>query len=363
MAFKEQVRLLVGQANPKQMYSAQALGAIDPRAYVGETRAGTHVAADGSIRMVSEPAAMLQKLYSISGPEDRAQFVPILFTFLTVDNARVIARSIAATKNLGVLLDLQRLDTPIEILWRGLIHTLRFEPGLFDDGDLDIVLAGAIELRKRAYADGERLKQLAAAKGVEVEGVRRHSIGSKTPFVVVTFGGIADEVRAVLDRVRYLRLAKTLQEGRNPAIDADRQVLISRLTGLGYSDQLVKVSHEIEQKANLAQSEIDAKTTMDLLRTFYEEFIEESCRKVEKKVGKDAPAGPKVNHFAPYREYLATHAFVGPEESELLQKLYNFISNTGTHKLSSAPEQLRVTHAMVIELCMLIAGRVAAYLK
>lgn len=49
---------------------------------------------------------------------------------------------------------------------------------------------------------------------------------------------------------------------------------------------------------------------------------------------------------------------VGPEESALLQALYNFLSNQGTHKLGAAPEQLRVAYATVIEWCMLVAGRV-----
>ena len=49
---------------------------------------------------------------------------------------------------------------------------------------------------------------------------------------------------------------------------------------------------------------------------------------------------------------------IGPEEYNLLQKLYNFLSNQGSHQLGSAPEQLRVAHATVIEWCMLIAGRV-----
>jgi hypothetical protein len=79
-------------------------------------------------------------------------------------------------------------------------------------------------------------------------------------------------------------------------------------------------------------------------------------------VNKPVPSGPKVNHYAPYRQYLENAEFIGAEESELLQKLYNFLSNQGSHKLGSAPEQLRVAHATVVEWCMLIAGRIANFL-
>jgi hypothetical protein len=149
---------------------------------------------------------------------------------------------------------------------------------------------------------------------------------------------------------------------QNPVIDSDRQILLSRIQRMGFSDALSNVSNEIEKKAAAASTELEVKSVMDLLRTFFEEFVEEACRKVEGKVGKNAPSGPKVNHFAPYREYLAAAQFIGPEESELLQKLYNFLSNQGTHKLGSAPEQLRVAHATVIEWCMLVAGRIANFL-
>lgn len=42
------------------------------------------------------------------------------------------------------------------------------------------------------------------------------------------------------------------------------------------------------------------------------------------------------------------------------KKLYNHLSNAGTHRLGSAPEQVRVSKNMLIELALLIAGRVQA---
>jgi hypothetical protein len=50
------------------------------------------------------------------------------------------------------------------------------------------------------------------------------------------------------------------------------------------------------------------------------------------------------------------------DEGELSQKLYNYLSNAGAHRLSSGPEQLRVTKNMVIELGLLVVGRVQSLL-
>jgi len=127
---------------------------------------------------------------------------------------------------------------------------------------------------------------------------------------------------------------------------------------MGFSAKLSQASDEIEARAVLAATEIDVKAVMDLVRTFLEEVVEEASRKIEPKVGRAAPAGPRISHYAPYRQYLESAGIVGPEESALLQTLYNFLSNQSTHKLGAAPEQLRVAHVTVIEWCLLIVGRV-----
>ena len=50
-------------------------------------------------------------------------------------------------------------------------------------------------------------------------------------------------------------------------------------------------------------------------------------------------------------------------ETALSQKLYNYVSNTGTHTLGSEREQARVVKNMVIELSLLVVGRVQAFVS
>jgi hypothetical protein len=80
---------------------------------------------------------------------------------------------------------------------------------------------------------------------------------------------------------------------------------------MGFSDTLSNASDEIERRAAIAATETDVKSVMDLLRTFYEEFIEEGSHKVEGKVGTAAPSGPSVSHFGPYLKYLRDFEFLG----------------------------------------------------
>ena len=94
---------------------------------------------------------------------------------------------------------------------------------------------------------------------------------------------------------------------------------------------------------------------MDLLRAFYENFVREACGKIESRANASAPTR---GTFQPYKQYLENAGLIVADETAILQSVYNFLSNQGAHKLTSAPEQLRVAHATVVEWCMMVAGRI-----
>ena len=381
--FTEQVGLLLGQAT-RTVYRFDR-DIVHPNAYAGAVGPNTYVAPEGKVEIISEPALLLERLYAGASPEDRATFVLALFGALNAQSARVVARTLAATHNLAPLAVTRKLRSGEE-LWRGLVHTLRFESGLFSEKDLQTVLAAARPAKEvarplavtRKLRSGEELWRglvhtlrfesgLFSEKDLQtVLAAARPAKEVARPFAVERSNvsgrlhpGRAywPEVRSVVERIRYLRLAKNIREGRNPAVDTDRQVLLSRLQAMGFSDSLSIASNEIEHRAGIASTATDVKTVMDLLRSFYEGFIKEACGKIEMRVGKSVPSGS----FQPHKQYLENAGLLVPDESAVLQSLYNFLSNQGAHKLSSAPEQLRVAHATIIEWCMLVAGRIDAF--
>lgn len=367
MAFIEQVQLLVGQATKEGVYLDRRTGKhLTSSAYAGLVGPGTYVAVPGEVALLSEPAHLLQRLYAAAGPDARPLLAPTLLRLLNGRNARVVARTLAATGLVGAFSNIVNLDSATEEAWRGLIHVLRFESPLFDEQDLKTIETTAASLTGMAVIDLHQ--QLAEAKqqNKRPPPYRLVAVEGSSPVryeARVEAYDLADEALSVISRIRYLRLAKTLRENQNPAIDADRQVLLSRLQAMGFSQELSHASNEVERRAATVTTETDVKTVMDLLRAFFEEFTEEACHKVAVKVGRAVPSGPKQGHYAPYRQYLESAGVVGYDESELLQKLYNYLSNQGAHRLGTQSEQLRVAHATVVEWCMLIAGRVRAFIS
>jgi hypothetical protein len=95
------------------------------------------------------------------------------------------------------------------------------------------------------------------------------------------------------------------------------------------------------------------RTCIDQLRAIFEEVFEESARRIESEVGKTVPSGPAVGNFQPFNQYLENAKLVSPYEAAVMQKLYNYLSMTGSHTLESAPEQLRVAKNTAIEWCLM----------
>jgi len=71
------------------------------------------------------------------------------------------------------------------------------------------------------------------------------------------------------------------------------------------------------------------------------------------------PSG-KLKDFQPWKELLVNAKVLTPEEADIFQKLYNYFSNVGTHRLGSQEEHVRVAKNTVIEWGLLLVGRVQA---
>jgi hypothetical protein len=356
VAFRDNVLILLRQSSPV-LYKLNGMPVLT-HAFAQGYPANSFVATSPA-EIVSEPALLIEKLYASADTNDRKAFASILIDVLHFSNARVVARTLLATGHLDVLEFVDVTHGACEELWNGLTQSLRLESHLAGPDDLTRIEEMSKKVRERALVEGSKeVKKALVDPRLPGSLPVTHVIGHLPPLPVLD---TLDELDAVIDRIRYLRLAHEIRTGQNPIIDSDRQVLLSRLQKMGVSTSLTAASNEIERRAAAATTAMDVKSVMDLARTFFEEFTEEACRKIEKKLGKTVPPGG--THFGSYKDYLSNAAIIDSDETKLLQSLYNFLSNQGAHKLGSAPEQLRVAHATVIEWCMLIAGRILEYLK
>jgi hypothetical protein len=166
-------------------------------------------------------------------------------------------------------------------------------------------------------------------------------------------------VAVALERIQYLRLKKELTEGSNPEINTDREVLISRMEQLGFRREIVDALRDLEPKLMAAATPLELKGCIDVIRTVFEEIVEDAAKKAAALTSAKVPSG-KLKDFQPWKDLLSTAGVLTTEEADLFQKFYNYFSNVGSHRLGSGHEHVRVARNTVIEWGMLLVGRVQA---
>jgi hypothetical protein len=166
---------------------------------------------------------------------------------------------------------------------------------------------------------------------------------------------LLDYIQQKITRIRFLRLKGELLESSSPEISADKVVLRSRLETLGFPPKIVKALDSADRQLTISLTDLEFKQYMDLLRTVFEELVEESARK---SVPASRPYTFGGGHFQPYKQYLQNEGIISGDEAEVIQKLYNYLSNAGAHSLGTSGEQARVCRASIIEWSLLLVGRV-----
>lgn len=332
------VQLILGQSEPKRMYRAGS------EVFSGEHcrhRLVNEVSEKPLYELVNAQVELLIRLYASVAATEQAVFNTTMIANLDAENAPIIAHALIELRGASQLHYWERVDESSEQLIQAITDKLAVEHWKFTDEDIEHVASAChrLKVKSRAIQEDDKATH---DEVLDAERMER----------------LTASLERVINRVRYVRLASGLMQLRNPVVDRDRHELRSRLKTLHFNPKLVEALNELERRTAVAATEFEFKSAMELLRTFFEEFIEEAATRSATTSSVPFPSGEKLSHFAPYNDYLRTAGVTGREEQELLQKLYNYISNKGSHALGSAPEQFHVARTTVIEWCMLIAGRV-----
>lgn len=343
----QQIRVILKQCDSARMYrkagtttevSGEALSGTKDRRYGLATMHSV-----GEYELINPEILLLRRLYASSSPEARQAFATALISELNVQNAPIVAYMVHELRDLATLRYWQRIDIVAIEFWAGVIDKLSVEHALFTAEDLEEVRAGAT-----------RITSLCDSAIQHPEDMERWDLAKQ-------MRRLLDHLWRVIDRLDFLRLEARLTSAANPTIDTDRRVLLSRLRELGFKDDLANALHEIDRRGAAAATTFDFKAAIDLLRTFFEGFVQEAAARVPiAGIAVPVPGTKGTSYFGAFKDYLVTARILGTNDARLLQELYNYLSNEGSHSLASAPEQFHVAKVTVIEWCMMIAGRVQA---
>jgi hypothetical protein len=135
---------------------------------------------------------------------------------------------------------------------------------------------------------------------------------------------------------------------------------MSRMEALGFRPGIVTRLGELDQKIYQARKPTDFRDCMDAIRIVFEEIVEDAARKATAFAGRGRPTVGEEGNFSPWRKLLVDTKALTGDEGQLFAALYAYLSNSGTHRLESKPEQVRITKNIAIECGLLVVGRVQA---
>src|SRR2546422_8983055 len=121
---------------------------------------------------------------------------------------------------------------------------------------------------------------------------------------------------------------------------------------LGFRRDIVEALHDLDRKIMAAGKPLDFKGCMDVIRTILEEIVEDAAIRAADLSGVKLPSG-KLKAFQPWKDLLGTAGALTPEEADLFQKIYNYFSNVGTHRLGTDIEHVPVSSKPVIARALL----------
>jgi hypothetical protein len=160
------------------------------------------------------------------------------------------------------------------------------------------------------------------------------------------------------NRIQYLRLRKELREGANFEVNQDRERLLGDLNSPGFSGKLTEFLKFAEVEFAKAQDSFSYKTSVDQVRSFFAEMLNETAAKIAARRGETLVAA-KVDTKYPVqvRKYPQGTGFFSDQFNTLVEGLYKFMSDEGTHTLGATKDVARIARNIAIEIGLLVTKR------
>ncbi|MGH9429608.1 MAG: hypothetical protein ACRD2L_25260 [Terriglobia bacterium] len=245
----------------------------------------------------------------------------------------------------SVLVEAVPLPGHVSLL-RHLQDLIALDFRVFPEGEYDELASSIANLGKKAGT--------ARASGDRGPAVRFPVIGPVHPSMCcIEIHESADAVRELCRKAKYLYLKGSLLEGLNLEVNQDKDVVVSYLKELGFSDTLVGSLTEADRLYHGPTTAFELKSSMGHLRSFMENLVVEAIPRAVPK-GVAAPAGG----WGAGLTFLRRSEILTLKEEQLAASLYGLISDEAVHPLIAEREYARLARNMVIEFALLFLRKI-----
>lgn len=173
--------------------------------------------------------------------------------------------------------------------------------------------------------------------------------------IKVAMEGEDEHIFQLIEKINSAELANlvTKLEENNSEINEDKETLKKTFQKYNFPSDLSETLDKIDEKLNTARDKFDYKGCIDLIRSFTERFYQIIVIGLDKEVGNkmDGKDSEKVAKFLKEKD------IISDDQGKILVSLRHFLSNFGSHRLKSRPEDARLSRNMAIEFSLYITRR------
>lgn len=276
-----------------------------------------------SLEAISSPnTTVLLKLHSSLNSSDKDEFTNILLSYLSKESPYLDVSYL-------IFFVLHRIGKTIEAIQQARKHLKGDSKHGFSNM---LGIFSKIIQNEHSFISGATFEAIKKA----MEGEDEHNF----------------QLFEIINSAELLNLSVQL-EANNPEVNEDKEILKRTFQKYSFPSDLSETLDKIDEKLNNARDTFDYKGCMDLIRSFTERFYKSVAIGLEKDSGNklDEKDSEKVARF------LKEKGVISDDQGKILVALRHFLSNFGSHRLKSRPEDARLSRNMTIEFSLYITRR------
>ncbi|MBU1033678.1 hypothetical protein KKI22_01880 [Patescibacteria group bacterium] len=165
-----------------------------------------------------------------------------------------------------------------------------------------------------------------------------------------------ESLKAIKSQINTLLSRKVIAEiysSFNPEVNQDEKILIEEFSRYGFPKDLTETLNKIDSNITNAHDGFDYKSCMDLMRAFTERLFQSIAIEIDHKNGRDLD----VKDSEKVAKFYISNGLLSSNQASFLSSMRHFLSNQGSHKLKSPPEECRLSRNILIEFSLFLFGR------
>jgi hypothetical protein len=172
---------------------------------------------------------------------------------------------------------------------------------------------------------------------------------------------LLSKLQETLKKVKFERLKEELK-GVSTEINQDKNQLVRRYKDLKFNTQLTKALEDIDKEIEETGTKFSYSNSIGFVRKVYEESLRQIAIRIHDITGKSIPKWTGKGKMGEAVDYFRKIDFISEKEKNMLTGFSGFLSDTGSHSLTSEKYEVRIAKNILIEICSYLTDKLDEFI-